>query len=495
MKKHLPLHKKLGLFSCVIMLPLMALVIYLITALVNFGNSYNQIVKNITTASGYNFTFREELDYSMYRIVINEKTYQELAKTENRNSDFEGDRLKDPYVIIGNAKSTFTGLLEATDKSEKKASYEKLEWIVKSITRLEDVVANIESNVVNRVPYRENEKLLNSAVFILTEMTQESIQKYIQDEAHEMEIVRKELSEKQGQAVTVSIYASILIFLISLFTSRSITQSVAKPIKELCHAADQVAKGDFSSRTEIDGGDEIQVLTNSFNHMKVEIGQLIEDVRVEQNNLRATELRLLQAQINPHFLYNTLDAIIWLAESGQTEQVVDMVTSLSEFFRTTLSEGKDYITIKEESSHIESYLRIQQTRYQDIMEYEIDIDRELEQYMILKLTLQPIVENALYHGIKNKRGKGKISVRGYMEDEVIVLNVRDNGIGLSPEQLKQLEQSVKRRGEERDGFGLANVDERIAMTYGSEYGLSFESVLGEGTSVTVRIPARLSVAK
>lgn len=495
MGKNLPLNKKLGLFSAIIMLPLMGLIIYLIAELINVGNSYNQIVKNITIASGYNFTFREELDYTMYRIVVNEKTFEELVKYENIYNDYEGDHLKDPYLIINNAKRSFTNLMESTNKAENKGGYEELGWIVKSITRLEGVVQNVEDNIENRAPYRENEKLLNSAIFILTEMTQETIQKYIQDEAHAMEQVRQELELHQKQAVSISIYASVLILLCSLLVSRGITQSVTIPIKELCKAADQIAKGDFTTHTEIEAGDEIQVLSNSFNHMKVEIGQLIEDVKTEKDNLRATELKLLQAQINPHFLYNTLEAIMWLAESGQTDQVVDMVTSLSEFFRTVLSEGKDFITVHEETSHIQSYLSIQQFRYQDILEYEVDIDEELNHYMILKLTLQPIVENALYHGIKNKRGKGKILVRGYLEDEDMVFQVADNGIGLSKERLEKLRQSVKRRGTEQEGFGLANVDERIAMTYGPEYGLFFESEEGKGMVVTVRIHASLNIAK
>ena len=146
--------------------------------------------------------------------------------------------------------------------------------------------------------------------------------------------------------------------------------------------------------------------------MVEQIGNLVEDIRVEQLNLRATELKLLQAQINPHFLYNTLDAIIWLAEAGEKDQVVMMVTALSDFFRTTLSKGRDFITVEEEERHIDSYLKIQQFRYRDILAYEIDIPEELYQYQILKLTLQPLVENALYHGIKNKHGLGHILVTG-----------------------------------------------------------------------------------
>lgn len=179
--------------------------------------------------------------------------------------------------------------------------------------------------------------------------------------------------------------------------------------------------------------------------MKGEIGRLIEDIRQEQNQRRVMELQLLQEQINPHFLYNTLDTIVWLAEGGQNREVVDMVTSLSEFFRTTLSGGKDFITIKEEMGHIESYLQIQKIRYQDILDYEVALDKSLEEYRILKLTLQPLVENALYHGIKNKRGRGHIWVRGYARDDRAVFEIRDDGAGMTQEEMEAVQRKLRGR--------------------------------------------------
>lgn len=493
MNRNVPLSRKLVLLVSVVMVPLIILVIYLIVSLVDLGTAYNKIVKNISIASGYNFRFREQLDYTMYRITINEKTYQQLIHSEKGSlMDFEGDRLVDPYQTINRAKTDFRALEEEAKSRHNKESADKLGWIIKSMDRLEKTVKTIEENVENHAPYSENEKLYNNAGLILTEMIQEEIQKYIQDEAEQMELIRQSMEKRQNQAVTISIYALLLIFAVSLLVARRITLSVTRPIKTLCEATEQVAKGDFTSQTQIDAGDEIQMLTTSFNHMKVQIGRLIEDVKTEQDNLRATELKLLQAQINPHFLYNTLDAIIWLAESGKDDQVVEMVTSLSEFFRTVLSNGKDFITVQEEVSHIQSYLSIQKFRYQDILEYEIDVDKELLCYPILKLTLQPIVENALYHGIKHKRGMGKITVRGRRAEDTICFQVVDNGIGLTEEQLESLRYTVQshRKGKD-DGFGLANVDERICMAYGSRYGLSFESTYGEGTTVAVILPAAL----
>ena len=226
--------------------------------------------------------------------------------------------------------------------------------------------------------------------------------------------------------------------------------------------------------------------------MTEEIGVLVEDIKKKQANLHIAETRLLQAQINPHFLYNTLDTIVWLAEENKKEEVVSMVTALSEFFRTTLSKGRDFITVKEEESHIESYLKIQQFRYQDIMDYEIDIDESMYGFVIPKLTLQPLVENALYHGVKNKRGKGMIRITGRLEGSDMVFKVIDDGKGMTEEELGKLQNSLKKDKSDRqeDGFGLSNVNQRIRHYYGESYGLSFESRENEGTTATIILEAK-----
>ena len=202
-------------------------------------------------------------------------------------------------------------------------------------------------------------------------------------------------------------------------------------------------------------------------------------------------LLYLKSQVNPHFLYNTLDTIIWLAEAGEKEQVVNMVSSLSDFFRTTLSKGQDFITVQEEELHIQSYLQIQQFRYQDILEYEIEIPEELYQYKILKMTLQPLVENALYHGIKNKRRLGHIRISGQIEGDYLIFEVYDDGSGIDPEKLIRLKNVLDGEIEEKEnpsGFGLYNVQQRICLNYGQGYGLQLESEYGEWTRVYVRIP-------
>ena len=181
---------------------------------------------------------------------------------------------------------------------------------------------------------------------------------------------------------------------------------------------------------------------------------------------------------------------MWLIESGMEKEAEEMVVSLSDFFRLVLNHGKEYNTIKDEERHITSYLKIQQVRYQDILEYDIQIPTELYDYQILKMTLQPLVENALYHGIKYKRAKGTIKVHGKKDGDIIILSVEDNGVGMEEDEVKRLREEINRPCKEtQKGFGLANVNERIKMNFGAKYGMKIESEKGKGTTVYVIIPA------
>ena len=232
----------------------------------------------------------------------------------------------------------------------------------------------------------------------------------------------------------------------------------------------------------------LQALSRSLEHMAQHLQQQMELNRQEQDKLRAMELALLQSQINPHFLYNTLDTIIWLVETGKNEQAVEMVTSLSNFFRSSLSQGRDIITLGEEEIHVRSYLEIQQVRYRDILRYEIHVQPELRGCVLPKLTLQPLVENALYHGIKLRRGLGCILVDAAQEDDRVRITVRDDGAGMPPERLQQLRQSLDT--EEQVGFGLRTVYRRLRLLYGEQCSMELESEPGAGTTVTLRFPIR-----
>ncbi|MDY3248761.1 MAG: histidine kinase [Candidatus Choladocola sp.] len=477
-EKSSSLTKRLRTLLLVCFVPLTVMIIYLMVMLNQFSERYDQIVSNITKTNEYNISFKEDLDYTMYIIVVNSERAEELVDTEQ------------PRKLIGGARTVFQELYEeAGDRQARN----HLQRILKTLNSLEDSVKEIENDARTTGMYDKNMERLELNVRIQTELIQEQIQNYIYYEASNLEALREEIRSDVVRAIILSVILFLVILTGALLISRNITANITGGIRQLRSVTKKAGKGDFSVRARLEESDEeMQELGDGFNQMVEKIGNLVEGIRVEQLNLRMTEQKLLQAQINPHFLYNTMDTIIWLAEDNQNEQVIMMVTALSDFFRTTLSRGKDYITVEEEESHIRSYLQIQQFRYQDILEYEIDIPPELYRYQILKLTLQPLVENALYHGIKNKRGKGRILVSGEEKDGKLIFSVTDNGMGMTPERLKQIRKEMNQdiRGTaEPAGFGLYNVAQRIRLNYGTDYDIWVESVYGVGTEFTVTIPA------
>jgi two-component system sensor histidine kinase YesM len=284
----------------------------------------------------------------------------------------------------------------------------------------------------------------------------------------------------------------------SVLAAWSLSRSIYTPIKKLHDVTTTITKNDLQALLSSDNVDEITELGMSFNIMIGKIKELLDSKIKEQENLKKAELRALQAQINPHFLYNTLDTIIWMAESKKTDQVVTIVSALSNFFRISLSKGMDWITIGEEVERIRSYLIIQKMRYRDILDFKIEVDENAADNTILKLILQPLVENALYHGIKNKREGGTISVRARRKDEnEVLLEVEDNGIGFTPGKLAHVYAELANDSGDinmESGYGIGNVNNRIRLYYGKQYGLSIQSEYAVGTRVTLVIPAKIESA-
>ena len=476
MSKRFSLEKRLYLLLMICLLPLTILITYLLVMTNKVSSEYDNIVEKITKANAYNINFKEDMDYVMYIIVVNSERAEELVDTEQ------------PHRMIEEAREAFSELLEEADSEYAK---NRLDGILKSLDTLEDRVAEIEADALVSGSYETNMERLDLDIRVLTELIQEQIQYYIYYETMNLEELRGGIRSEVERAISITTVILILILAGAFVISRKIVTGITEPIQKLCEAAEAAGSGDFQIRAQGEGLDEIAVLNASFNQMVEEIGALVEDIRVEELNLRAAELRVLQEQINPHFLYNTLDNIIWLAESKDTEQVVKMVSALSSFFRTTLSKGREFITVREESEHIRSYLEIQQFRYRDILEYEVKIPEELWEYQVIKLTLQPLVENALYHGIKKKRGKGHISVSAERYKDVLIFKVKDDGMGMDEERLEQVRGIFDGRIAEEQrsgGFGLFNVNQRIQLHYGTEYGLKVQSTYGKGTEIWVRIP-------
>lgn len=285
----------------------------------------------------------------------------------------------------------------------------------------------------------------------------------------------------------VLIVTSILI---ATIISRGISTRLTRPLRvleaEMRDIDYRVSAGIPSPRH---ASKEVLSLYKSFNSMLQRINELVEKVKNTEAVKRQRELDALQAKINPHFLYNTLDSVVWMAESGNSHGVVKMVTSLASLFRISIAKGHDIITLKEELSHVRSYLDIQSMRYKDKFSFTINLPEELEDRPTIKLIVQPIVENSIYHGIKYLQEEGNISIivkEG--EENDINISVRDNGIGMTEETVASLLTASAEHISDGNGIGLRNIDERIKICYGNEYGLRITSELDVGTEVTIRIP-------
>ena len=285
---------------------------------------------------------------------------------------------------------------------------------------------------------------------------------------------------------TCVIISLVLVVIVSFKFSRTLTN----PIFKLKRLMKQAESGDLTVRFNFEHNDEIGELGQSFNHMIARIDQLIQMVYVEQENKRTAEMKSLQEQIKPHFLYNTLDTISWMARDYDAEDIVRLVDALTNMFRIGLSHGKDIITVKEEITHVSNYLYIQKIRYKDKLNYVIHVDESLYAIEVPKLILQPLVENAIYHGVKAKRGGGTITITGVPEGENLVFTVQDNGAGMPQEKVEELNRRMSERSvlDEQKSFGLFYIRERIQLCYGKGYGVHVESALGEGTRVTITLP-------
>jgi two-component system sensor histidine kinase YesM len=283
--------------------------------------------------------------------------------------------------------------------------------------------------------------------------------------------------------VLILIFGMIIVFSLSFIISARISQ----PIKKLERLMKKVENGELDIYAEVQGEDEVKHLSRTFNVMIERIRQLMDQIIKEQEDKRKSELKALQAQINPHFLYNTLDSIVWMAENEENKGVITMVTALANLFRISISRGDELIFIKDEIEHARSYLIIQQIRYMDRFDFVIDVKPEVLSYKSLKILLQPIIENAIYHGIKPMVDKGEIRVTAEIIDDRICFKVMDNGAGMTPEKLEKI---LKKEPSSRSGsgIGIKNVHERIQLYFGMEYGLEIESELEEGTCVKLWLP-------
>lgn len=299
-------------------------------------------------------------------------------------------------------------------------------------------------------------------------------------------------AERRTQIITsvliTFLTCALVLFAVLMVYSNIVNKPVKALIKEIRRFEKEADGFEFKGGT--DTVTELKVISDSFRHMTVKISELMDRVRREETELRKTELKALQAQINPHFLYNTLDSIQWMCEQGRTEDASKMVSSLARLFRISISRGHELITIRDEMRHAESYLIIQSYRYKDQFTYSFEVDPELYDCLCNKITVQPLIENAIYHGLDRSVDEGeiKILVKKAPDDENdILITVSDNGIGMTEEQCKAI---LKKERSDSSGIGVKNVNDRLKIYFGEKYGITVESELDVGTTVTVRIPKK-----
>ena len=283
--------------------------------------------------------------------------------------------------------------------------------------------------------------------------------------------------------------AAFILFLMSLVNSY-ISSRITTPIRKLELSVNEIEKGNLNAKVDAEGSYEIRHLGQSVQNMAKQIQVLMADIVSEHEKKRKQEFDTLQSQINPHFLYNTLDIIVWMIENEKPDQAVKAVTALARFFRISLSRGKSIITVKDELEHVRNYLMIQHMRFKNRFSYTIEAEDEVLELASLKLMLQPLVENAIYHGMEFMDGDGEIFISAWKEGEDLYLKVSDNGLGMTEEQVARLFSDMPHTGSSiGSGSGVKNVNERIRLSFGSEYGLSIESEPDEGTVVTIHLPA------
>lgn len=296
------------------------------------------------------------------------------------------------------------------------------------------------------------------------------------------ELVNRNVNEM----INLSFWLAAAVLGVALLTSWLLSKLLGRPLRGLASAMESFeADADHFTYHPVGGTREVQELSASFEHMVLRIQQLMSTVREEEINLRKTELKALQAQINPHFLYNTLDSIAWMCEQGRNADAVKMVHALARLFRISISRGHELIPIAKEIEHAESYLQIQMYRYKNQFTYAFDVDPDCLGYYCNKITLQPIIENAITHGLDLMVEEGRIDVRVRSDGEDIVFSVQDNGVGMSEEQI---EATMRQEPTDRTGIGIRNVNDRLKIYFGRGYGLHITSEPDVGTCVEIRMP-------
>jgi len=424
---------------------------------------YGEMLTNIIYANQLNLDVVENIEPRVWNIVSGKESFEESGVMQT----------------VSNIRIRMIGIRNNTDSIENRGT---MEIAIRALAILENYLIRLETQIYERYPVVENEGLLDE-IRVCIAGIDDLLREFSSNQVEEAAILNQEMNRQTNRNFILNISLTFVVIIIGGFAFLYISRSLMNPIEKLLKMSNKISEGDFSSRAELSSSDEFNDLAAGMNIMSEKIELLLEQSIEEQKQLQMMEHKMLQAQIKPHFLYNTLDAIIWAAEADNMTDVVTLVGSLSTFFRISLSHGIDYIPVEDEIEHVRNYLVIQQIRYSDVLSYEINVDEDIQNKKVLKLLLQPIVENALYHGIKNTRERGKIIVSIKKDGEKLRFTVTDNGIGMTKETLDELVHDVN-RGNGEKGYGLYNVNRRLKLYYGLSEGIEVASEYKKGTKVS-----------
>lgn len=432
---------------------------------------YDQIITNVSMTNRLNQIVKTDISNEIWDIVAGNKQF------------IDGNH----YRIIATIKESLDEIMTTTAVRKNR---QMLEVAGRAVNTLERYIDRLGKQIDLHYPVSENEKILDEArgvSALISDILQDFIVLEIESAARTNESIKKTAWVLAIMQICIVLFVTVF----AVFAQRSVSNSINEPIEELEVLSKRIADGDLFARATIPHVMELDNLTENLNIMAVKIQELIAANIREQQNLQKSEMKALQAQITPHFLYNTFDTIIWLAEAHQYDQVIEITRAFSNFFRISLNRGKEWITVEEEFEHIKSYLTIQKIRYRDILDYTIVYEPEMAGEPVLKLLLQPLVENALYHGIKNKRGRGTLAVRGWKQGKFLCFSVEDNGIGMTDERLAEIVTQIDGSVDPEtlsNVYGLYNVNRRLDLYYSGKTRLEIESVYREGTKVSFKVP-------
>jgi len=437
---------------------------------------YDNIITNVSNANRINQIAKNDIPNELWEIVCGKQDYFSTS----------------PYTMI---KSIFSGLEDMQQHTKSKENKQKLDVAFRACTTLQRNIEMLETQMKTGSTVTQNEASLDE-IRTITALFSDIMQDFILSEIESASQTNRSIKKATVNLTLLQIIIVLFSFVICLNSYFSVSKAVRNPISDMQKLSTEIAQGNLSARTKVPDTEEMIPLANNMNLMAEQIDLLIKKNIEEQQNFQKAEMKSLQAQITPHFLYNTFDTIIWLAEQEETEEVVKITKAFSNFLRISLSRGHEWITIEQELDHIRNYLTIQKIRYADILNYEINVNEELSDFKTIKLTLQPLVENAIYHGIKNKRGRGHLNVNVDYLDETkksIKFTVTDDGAGFTEERLAEVKKELLSGSEDAEKlssvYGLYNVNKKLKLYYGSKTdGLIIESEHGKGSAISFIIP-------